>query len=247
MKPQGMRLGVQLVLAGCFLGACGGLLACGSAIPENWKPPEGLGHFDTYLRVRILGPGEVTFLPLTQPCINADDGLYFCEPRLWRGTSVALQASTEPGWTFVRWYIPSQPQSTVPFSIAPSSATQLVLPLGTQTEIGARFSRKLLPLEATRDETHEVTVYRTTLTDPRLEELKVRWSGPTCGEWGPQGEAISFKALQALKMTWVRPPGCDASHTEVVLSVSGWEDGGTVVCTFSGAESGTGAECLESA
>jgi len=242
MRRTGARIGVQLVLAGCFFT---GLAACGSAIPSDWKAPDGLGHADTYLEMRIVGLGAVTFQPTAQPCISMDDEVYQCEPRLWHGASVVIRASTDPGWTFVHWFIPPSEQPHAPVDISPAMATAIVLPVGTQAEIGAQFTREALPLQATKDETTGATTYRTTLTNPRHAELSVKWTGPSCGEWGPQGEAVTYKSSQSLKMTWTRPADCDASGTDVVLTVTGWESGGTVVCTFPGAESGTGGECLE--
>lgn len=82
--------------------------------------------------------------------------------------------------------------------------------------------------------------------------MSIHWSGPDCGNWGPQAEIKERPVDQPEtdnKMIWDHPhPPCgpDPRHAEALITVSvtwNWGGGGTIVCVYPGAESGTGAPC----
>lgn len=106
------------------------------------------------------------------------------------------------------------------------------------------------PIEATFDPSAQTTSY--SIGVPEGRAFYVRWSGPDCGTWTPQG--WSLVSGTAVEMSWHHPhPPCDPTldhrHVQVkALLYTLWSDADGsrwlhADCTYQGAASGLGPAC----
>jgi hypothetical protein len=233
-----MRLVVVLA------GVCAAVAGCGGG-SDGDTPAGGLGRRDTALTVEITGLGGIAFIPQAPPCESVDGKQTFiCEKRVWRDTAAVLKAVPPPGWVFGRWYVLGGWNLDRRIEILQPHDPLIYIPRGTEGRVGAFFAPKVAPIRAKLDPATGTTVYTAQIRSPRHSPIDYRWSGPECGTWSPE-DGMDARQNFTVTMRWTHPEPC-APTGPVTLTVSGWEEGGTVTCTYTGGfEDGTGFDCIE--
>jgi hypothetical protein len=127
----------------------------------------------------------------------------------------------------------------------PTSPIQYI-PKGDSVQLVAVFESIVHPIQASFIDEAMATQYSIEV-DELLEEqgISVQWSGPTCGDWTPQGEQLVTTG-HTYTMTWHHPhPPCDATtdHHDVTIRATIRFKDQVIVCEYQGAKSGEGPAC----
>lgn len=228
------------------------LVACepaGSAKEDHPATDPPLGPNDAGLAVDIVGSGTVTYdNGNLKPCAADGTPKTSCPPVRFDGGTGTVTARASSGWRFTGWSLKFGDAS--PNAIAnPSDPSQTILP-GTSVALVATFVPLIHPILATFTQQLFSTTYRLDIDNPELDIVKVKWSGPNCGEWSPQEEQLGAESKDHFEMTWKHPHtqganGCDATtdHEDVKITATVTIKDKTFVCEYQGADTGTGPAC----
>jgi hypothetical protein len=126
----------------------------------------------------------------------------------------------------------------------PADPSDLIILPPTVSDITAAF-----------DEQAQSTTYTSNIRNNLLFEIEVTasWSGPSCGLWTEQEFLFNIPASRDLgnpqptAFGWIHPhPQCgnDPAHSDTTIRlIVDWSRGSTA-CTYRGARSGTGPDCI---
>ncbi len=102
------------------------------------------------------------------------------------------------------------------------------------------------PIVAIFDQATFSTTYEGVVSGAGCDALTLQWGGPNCGTWSPQQPQKATGPEAKSTMVWYHPhPPCDPTtdHSDVTVTLAIGYSGGTIVCSYQGAASGTGPAC----
>ncbi|MDO8563074.1 MAG: hypothetical protein Q7S25_04435 [Candidatus Limnocylindria bacterium] len=159
--------------------------------------------------------------------------------------AVVLVFIVGAGWRFVGLG-PGGPPSQ---SAAPSAARGQPATTAGSAASAPRAPRPQ-PIVAVFNQASFATRYAVSIDNPDDQALTLTWAGPNCGTWDNQAGHQSPTGLERATlvdmMLWTHPhPPCAATsnHSEVTVTLTIGYRGGSLVCAYSGSESGNGTPC----
>lgn len=223
------------------------VLACDEPQATTSQPDNGtpLAADESAVAISVVGAGTVTYdVGATPPCIGDGSANKKCPYVVFKGGAGSVTATPAAGWRFKAWSLELGEQSENAIT-NPSLPTQKIAG-GTTVSLVATFESLVKPIKATFTQAAFSTTYELAIENPDLDVVKVKWSGPQCGEWGPQDEAFGAESTTRFAMTWRHPhPPCPdgKEHTDTTIKATITIKDKKVVCEYVGAETGEGKVC----